>query len=152
MIRPEGRERLTQLPPMEEIADFTTAYGLWVKLSDRTSGFPSGASLLREDLSHFSVCRRLYFSGICGISRYLLLGSFRFCPRPGRLERTQVPPRSSQNENDTGAMGRLSEAGVQMIYPHCILRLRASNFRWSSFNHGDVVELHCGLLSGSRRS
>ena len=107
MIRPEGRERLTQLPPMEEIADFITAYGLWVKLSDRTSGFPSGASLLREDLSHFSVCRRLYFSGICGISRYLLLGSFRFCPRRGRSERTQVPPRSSQNENDTGAMGLL---------------------------------------------
>ena len=52
MIR-EGRERLTQLFPKEEIGDFTAAYGLWRKLSDRTSGFPSGASLLREDLSQF---------------------------------------------------------------------------------------------------
>ena len=52
MVR-EGRERLTQLPPKEEIADFNAAYGLWRKLSDQTSRFPSGASLHREDLPHF---------------------------------------------------------------------------------------------------
>ena len=127
MIRPEGRERLTQLPHEEEIADFTTTYGLWGNSRTGPPDFLLVRRCSEKICPSFSTYRQLDFSGICGIYRCLLLGSFRFCPRPGRLERTHVPPRSSQNENDTRAM--------DLLLGLC------PSFK---FSLGDVVELRCG--------
>ena len=50
-IRPEARERLTNLPP-KEIANFTSAYGLWGKISDWTEYMVRNTAKVGKSTDH----------------------------------------------------------------------------------------------------